>query len=65
MKTIGVPKKLESINQKIQIMWKKIDPNIYQNLFGSLKTKMRRVVENGLESLIWLFFDYLPFIPKS
>ena len=58
-------KKPGSIIQKNQIMWKKIDPNFYQNLFGGLKTKMCSVVENGLESLIWLFFHCLLFIHKS
>ena len=30
----------------------KNDPEIFQSLFGSLKTKMRKAADNGLSSLI-------------
>ena len=44
---------------RIKYCEKRIEPSLYQNLFVNLKTKMRRAVENGLESLIWFFIYFL------
>ena len=42
----------DQLIKRIKLCEKKIEPSTYQNLFGGLKTKMRRALENGLESLI-------------
>ena len=42
----------DQLINRIKYCEKQIEPTIYQNLFVNLKTKMRRAVENGLESLI-------------
>ena len=45
-------KNREQLIRKIKLSAKKIDSSTYQNLFVNLKSKMRRAVKNGLESLI-------------
>ena len=45
-------KNRDQLIKRIKLCEKKIESTTYQNLFRSLKTKMRRAVEHGLESLI-------------
>ena len=45
-------KNRDQLIRKIKSCEKKIESSTYQNLFATLKTKMRRAVEGGLESLL-------------
>ena len=45
-------KNCDQLIRKIKSCEKKIESSTYQNLFATLKTKMRRAVEGGLESLL-------------
>ena len=45
-------KNRDQLIRKIKSCEKKIESSTHQNLFATLKTKMRRAVEGGLESLL-------------